>query len=133
MNYQSLDMCVRWASSGNEVTANDVARILKRHQIKATIHGMLSLLPPELKAEYAGALHLRVSGEWAIHPSTAFDTLNAEDYVMLEELEKLLLAHPECRPTLPKALALTSGPAATGSEGVSGATTAPASLEASEG
>ena len=94
---------------------------------------MLDLLPKELKVEYAGALHLRVSGEWSIHPSTAFDTLNAGDDVMLEELEKLLLAHPECRPTLPKGLALAPEGTATGSEGAPATSTPPASPEAREG
>ena len=116
MNYQSLQLCIDWASSGDSVTTGHVASILKRHQFKATIIGVLSLLPKELQVEYAGALHLKVSGEWSIHPSTAFATLTADPEVMLEVLEKLLLAHPECRPTLPKGLALASEATATGSE-----------------
>ena len=116
MNYQSLQLCLRWASSGDSVATHHVASILKRHQFKATIIGVLSLLPKEYQDEYAGALHLKVSGEWSIHPSTAFETLTASDDVMLEVLEKLLLAHPECRPTLPKGLALASEATATGSE-----------------
>lgn len=68
------------------------------------IHRLLSLLPEDYHAEYAGALHLKVSGEWSIHPSTAFATLTADPEVMLEVLADLLRAHPECRPRLPKAI-----------------------------
>lgn len=116
MNYQSLQLGLSWASSGDSVATHHVASILKRHQFKATIIGVLSLLPKEYQDEYAGALHLKVSGEWSIHPSTAFETLTASDDVMLEVLEKLLLAHPECRPSIPKGLALASEATATGSE-----------------
>ncbi len=133
MNQQSLHLCIQWAANDPTIRPDQLESLLRLYDGKGVIAAMLDLLPEDLQNEYAGALHLRVSGEWSIHPATAFKTLNAPTDVMVDELEKILLAHPECRPTLPEALALTPGPAATGSEGVSGATTAPASLEASEG
>lgn len=124
---------MQWAANDPAIKPDQLEFLLKRHDGKTVIAAMLDLLPVELKAEYAGALHLKVSGEWSIHPSTAFDTINAPVAVMLEVLEKLLLAHPECRPTPPKGLVLAPEGTATGSEGASAATTPPAGSEAREG
>lgn len=133
MNPQSLHTCLQWAANTPEIRPDQLQSLLKRHDGKTAVAAMLDLLPEDLQAEYAGALHLQVSGEWSIHPASAFKTINAPADVMVEVLVNLLLAHPECRPTPPKALALASGPATTGSEGASAATTPPASPEASEG
>lgn len=133
MSQEFIDICLRWASSGGDVKITDINRLLERHHGKRTLCAVLDLLPEELQAEYAGALHLKVSGEWSIHPSTAFKTLNAPTEVMLGVLVKLLLAHPECRPTLPKGFALASEGTATGSEGAPATSTPPAGTEASEG
>ena len=133
MNQQSIDICLTWASQGDEVKYSDVNRLLERHHGRRTLGAVLDLLPKEYQDEYAGALHLRVSGEWSIHPSTAFKTLNAPTDVMVDVLVKLLLAHPECRPTLPKGLALAPEAAATGSERASAASTSPAGTEAGKG
>ena len=133
MNQQALHLCIQWAANDPAIKPEQLESLLRRHDGKTVIATMLDLLPMELKVEYAGALHLRVSGEWAIHPSTAFDTINAPVAVMLEVLEKLLLAHPECRPTPPKGLALAPEGTATGSEGAPATSTSPTRTEASEG
>lgn len=93
----------------------------------------MTLLPEEYHAEYAGALHLKVSGEWSIHPSTAFATLTADPEVMLEVLADLLRAHPECRPRLPKAAVSGRRPPAAASEGAPAPAALPSRPEASKG
>jgi len=133
MNQQFIDICLRWASSGDDVKLSDVNRLLEQHDGRRTIGAVLDLLPADLQTEYAGALHLRVSGEWSIHPATAFKTLNAPADIMVDVLAKLLLAHPKCRPTLPKGLALAPEATATGSEGASAASGSSTIPEAGKG
>jgi len=96
-------ICTNWAFSigpGYGLVTHD----REESHLILFVARLLRILPEEYHAEYAGALHLKVSGEWSIHPSTAFATLTADPEIMLEVLANLLRAHPECRPRLPKAI-----------------------------